>query len=213
MHAHDLRFSRTELLHIGAAVGFLTVAFTFVLSGVNAVTPDAALERLRAPWQLYLASFFAVSTGFVLHELGHKVLAQRFGHWAEFRGEFKGLLVSLAIALGMGFLFAAPGAVMINGRVTPRENGLISLMGPGVNFVIALLAVPFTFAADPDAFLPFTMEVMAFVNSILAVFNMIPVGNLDGRKIWRWNKLVYILAMAIALGFTFYLWVFVGIRI
>ncbi len=213
MHARDLRFSRTEVLHLAMAVTFLTVAFTFVLSREDSLSPEAALRRLQAPWQLYLASFFAVSTGFVLHELGHKALAQRFGHWAEFRGEFKGLLVSLAIALGLGFLFAAPGAVMINGRVTPRENGLISLMGPGVNFVIALLAVPFTFATDPDAFLPFTMEVMAFVNSILAVFNLIPVGNLDGRKIWHWNKAVYIAAMAIALGFTFYLWVFVGIRI
>lgn len=202
-----IRFSPTELLHIGAAVLVLTIAFTLVLNDdMLGVSPADAWERFKAPWQLYVASFVAVSSGFVLHELGHKVLAQRYGHWAEFRGQFSGLFMSLAVAAGLGFLFAAPGAVMIWGRVTARENGLISLMGPGINFIIALLVIPFTFARDTEALLPMTMEVVAFVNAILAIFNLLPILNLDGRKIWHWNKPVYVLSMAMALGLGLLLW-------
>lgn len=202
----SLRFSRTEVMHIGAAVAVLTVAFTLVLARVDGVSPEAMLERFRSSWRLYAASLVAVSSGFVLHELGHKALAQRYGHWAEFRGQFGGLLMSLAFAAGVGFLFAAPGAVLIYGRVTPKENGLISLMGPGVNFGITLVALPFTFATDPDAFLPMTMAVVAFVNALLCVFNLLPLLNLDGRKVLYWSKTIWFLSMAAAVAlliFTF----------
>ncbi len=199
----SIRFSTTELGHIGLAVLILTVAFTMVLSPVNGVTLDAMLQRFAAPWTDYLASFFAVSTGFVLHELGHKIVAQRYGHWAEFRGQFTGLLMSLAVAAGMGFLFAAPGAVLIWGRVTAKENGIISIMGPGINFVIALLALPFTFAVNQDALFPSIMATVTIVNTILCLFNLLPLANLDGRKIWYWNKPVYIAFVTLAAALLF----------
>lgn len=197
-----IRFSPTEFLHIGLAVLFLTPSFTFILADQNGVDVAAALARLQSPWQDYLASFIAVSSGFVLHELGHKVVAQRYGFWAEFRGQFSGLAMSLAFALGLGFLFAAPGAVMIWGRVSNRQNGIISIMGPGINFVIAALAFPFSFAVDADAFFPRTMEVVAVVNAILCLFNLLPILNLDGRKVLAWNKPIYFLSLFLALAFV-----------
>ncbi len=202
-HAPDrvtIRFSRHELTHIGVAVAFLTVAFTLVLNDPGGFGPRDVIARFNAPWTAYVASLIAVSSGFVLHELGHKVLAQRYGFWAEFRGQFRGLVMSLAIAAGTGFLFAAPGAVLIWGRVDAKQNALISLMGPGINFVIALLALPFTFVADDSAFLPHTMGVVAQVNALLCVFNMLPILNLDGRKIWYWSKVLYIASMALAVA-------------
>ena len=41
------------------------------------------------------------------------------------------------------------------------------------------------------------------INSWLALFNLIPFGNFDGVKILRWNKAVYFIMVAIALGFMF----------
>ncbi len=195
-----IRFSRHEIGHIVMAVAFLTVAFTLVLNNKSGFAPEDALERFKAPWTAYLASLIAVSSGFVLHELGHKILAQHYGFWAEFRGQFRSLAMSIAVAAGTGFLFAAPGAVMIWGRVSPKQNALISLMGPGINFLIALLALPFTFVVDSEAFLPSTMATVAQVNALLCVFNMLPIWNLDGRKIWYWSKLVYIASMGLAIA-------------
>lgn len=195
-----ITFSLTEVRHLALAVLFLTAAFAFVLNDRGQAIDANPLDRIMAPWTLYLASFLAVGSGFVLHELAHKVLAQHYGHWAEFRGQFTGLVISLAFALGVGFLFAAPGAVMIWGRVTAKENGLISLMGPLVNFVIALLALPFTFATDADDLLPKTMGIIALVNAFLCVFNLLPILNLDGRKIWYWNRFIYLVSMLLALS-------------
>ncbi len=202
LEPHDLgpkiRFSRQEILHLIGSVFLLTIAFSFILhERING--PAAGLmdfeQRLQVPPSVLLASFIAVSTGFVLHELAHKILAQHYGHWAEFRAQFMGLLVSVGIALGAGILFAAPGAVHILGRVTQRENGLISLMGPATNFLIALIAIPFTWTANTEGLGYLIAETLALVNAILCLFNLLPFGPLDGKKIMRWNWIVYTLSI------------------
>ena len=45
---------------------------------------------------------------------------------------------------------------------------------------------------------------LVFPQSYLAVFNLIPIWNLDGSKVLRWNILVWIVIIAIA-GFMTYL--------
>ncbi|MGB1585916.1 MAG: hypothetical protein ACPHID_02575 [Thermoplasmatota archaeon] len=199
-----IQFTRTELLHLAASVLVLSVAFAFVL---NSTSPLLSVERLQVPPILWAASFIAVSSGFVLHELAHKIVAQRYFHWAEFRGWFRGLLMSLLVAAGAGILFAAPGAVHIWGRVTPKENGIISLVGPATNFVLALLLLPFVLFMDISQGAGRILSVVCFVNALLAVFNLLPVWNLDGRKVLRWSKPAYAISMAACLGLYGFLWV------
>ena len=38
------------------------------------------------------------------------------------------------------------------------------------------------------------------VNSWLAIFNLIPMGPLDGTKIFRWNRKVWMIALAVCIG-------------
>jgi Zn-dependent protease len=183
--APKIRFSRTEALHLAVAVLALSYAFSLLLDSEPGVQVIPTLTALAA-------AFAAVASGFVFHELAHKLVAQRYGHWAEFRAHFTGLAISLALAISTGLLFAAPGAVMIQGRVTPKENGLISLVGPGVNFVIALACIPFyMFAVNEDALVPRIFATVSGVNALLAVFNLIPIDPFDGRKVLRWSKTVY----------------------
>lgn len=194
-----VRFSRIEVQHLAVAVLFLTVAFAFVLGPSDDVLnlPQHAADTFtNGP--LLLAAFGAVSSGFVLHELAHKVVAQRYGHWAEFRAQFGGLAITLAIAVLVKAVFAAPGAVIISGRVTPKENGVISLVGPGTNLLIAAATFPLGLQVQADAAVPAIFSTVATINALLAVFNLIPVGPLDGRKVWRWNKVVYFVALAVS---------------
>ena len=209
-----LAFSRTELLHLAIAA----VALTFGFALISAERSEAWGGYMPIlTWDIVLIAFVGVGTGFVLHELAHKVLAQRYGHWAEFRAQFTGLGLTVLIAAMTRFLFAAPGAVLIQGRVTLRENGLISLAGPGTNFVIAGLALGGYFAglassdswgADANEFLPSLLFGVAKINAILALFNLIPLGPLDGRKVVRWSPLVY----ALALGLAIFLFILVNFR-
>ncbi len=199
-----LAFSRTELVHLTGALVLLTVAFTFIL--------DARPwnEVLTRPDGLVVAtSFLGMASGFVLHELAHKVVAQRYGHWAEFRATFSFLGITLAAAAFLRVLFAAPGAVLIQGRVTPRENGIISLVGPGLNFVVAGLTFgtyvagfylsPSWGVGERDV-APLMLRGVAHVNAVLALFNLLPFGPLDGRKVLRWSGAAYGVVLAIAIG-------------
>jgi Zn-dependent protease len=119
-----------------------------------------------------------------LHELAHKAVAVRFGQLAEFRADY-GMLFLAVMAGLVGFLFAAPGAVHHRGRITARENGLIALAGPVTNLVLAAVFAPLAFLGG------FLGQIGAFgvsINLLLAGFNMIPYGPLDGRTVLRWSK-------------------------
>jgi len=62
--------------------------------------------------ETFMVTSIAVGLGFVVHEMAHKFTAQRFGYFAEFRASLYGLLLTVFTA-ALGFVFAAPGAVVI----------------------------------------------------------------------------------------------------
>ena len=143
-----------------------------------------------------------VGTGFWLHELGHKIVAQKYGCFAEFRS-FDQMLFLAVVMSFFGFVFAAPGAVMIHGPVGVRRNGMISAAGPIVNLVLAFLFLS-VLLLYPIRILTLIAFYGFFINSWLALFNMIPMGNFDGAKVLRWNKKVYGIIVAVALGLMFF---------
>ncbi len=193
-----IRFGRVEIKHILIGVAALTLAFTLVLNQDMAWALD--LTYMAAIPLTLGVSAFVVLAGFLLHELGHKFVAQRYGAWAEFRMYPLGLVMAVMMAF-FGFLFAAPGAVYIAGRVTKRQNGLISLAGPIVNLAIGgiFLAIWLIFPIGGTA-IGYIIQMIAILSLFLAGFNLIPVPPLDGYKIATWNIPVYI-AMVAATGF------------
>ncbi|MEK6985667.1 MAG: site-2 protease family protein [Candidatus Thermoplasmatota archaeon] len=192
-----IRFGLTEILHLLGAVVVLTFAVSLAREFIPG-PPRPLPERLLPDPIILLGSALAVGSGFTLHELAHKIVAQRYGHWAEFRAQFGSLLLSYILCAATGFLFAAPGAVLIQGRVTPRESGLISLVGPGVNFVLAAILWPFTFVASGPA--GQVLGIVVYANALLGLFNLLPVGPLDGRKVLRWSGWVYALSVLASLA-------------
>jgi Zn-dependent protease len=197
--------SGTEILHIAVALAVLTVAFGFFIGGY--MLRDDGLSQGASPWvprtplpDLFLIALVAIGSGFVLHELMHKFVAQFYGHWAEFRAQLFGLLIPIPLVLFLGFIFAAPGAVIISGAVRKNENGIISAAGPLTNLIIGAIAYPFTLQVGAVDTLGYHIATVAlFANAILALFNLIPLGPLDGKKVLAWNKPVYFLLVAAGL--------------
>jgi len=202
-----VHFRRTELGQLGVAILALSAAFTVLYVRSNLV------EFARSP-AFFLAIFFpasllAVGTGVGLHEIMHKVVAQRYGLWAEFRYNLRGLAFAFIFAAAIGFLYGAPGATWISGAVTKEQNGRISAAGPVSNLVIAALLFGGFLAMMPrassfgGALVVLYLIQAASVNAFLAGFNLIPVMPLDGAKVWAWNKAVYLGIVAIALALIF----------
>ena len=192
--------STIELRDIGKALFVLSLAFAFIYSG--AYLMGGSVSRLFSFFflLLFFVSLLTAGLGFLLHELAHKVVAQRYGCTAEFRAFDQMLYLALGLAFVVGFIFAAPGAVMISGSVTRRENGLISMAGPMTNFVLGSLFLGLTFALPT---LSMVWGTGFSINMWLGLFNMIPFGNFDGIKIFHWNKLVWGLMVAFGIFFTF----------
>ena len=200
-----MAFSDYEKEQLRESIGFLTLAFALALSnGLFVVMDDPSILITTLP-----LAFAAVMTGFLLHELAHKWMAQQYGCWAEYRGNKNGLYFALAMS-AFGFLLAAPGAVMVSGRITDRQNGIIAAVGPLTNIAIAIVALPiyiFTVGLDwPISLLGELARFIIIINLILGGFNMIPVQPLDGSKVIMWSKTAYlgIIAAIFALAMVYW---------
>lgn len=195
--------SRTEVLHLLIAAGVLTVDIALVRSEINVSSVPGGLSLASFLSSLGVAAVAAL-TGFVAHEMAHKVVAQRHGFWAEFRMSPTGLFFSVATAL-FGFLLALPGATMIGGMGDLREWGRTSVAGPAVNLLEGAVFLAAAFVSVPvwdNALLWVTLMFLALVNGIFAAFNLLPVGPLDGRKVLRWNRAIWIGTFGLALVFV-----------
>lgn len=177
--------SRTEILHLSIAYVVLTFDIMLLLGGPYFVT---------GPVLVYLAiGASAALTGFVAHEMAHKIVAQMSGYWAEFRLSPLGLILSV-ITAAIGFLFAAPGATMIGGMGSARDWGRTSLAGPMTNFAFALAFTGAAAALAATVSLDYaagTVLFIGFINAWFATFNMIPLGPLDGAKVLRWSRSIW----------------------
>ena len=200
-----MAFSDYEKEQLRESIGFLTLAFALALSnGLLVVMDDPSILITTLP-----LAFAAVMTGFLLHELAHKWMAQQYGCWAEYRGNKNGLYFALAMS-AFGFLLAAPGAVMVSGRITDRQNGIIAAVGPLTNIAIAIVALPiYIFTAGLDWPISLLGELARFIiviNLILGGFNMIPIQPLDGSKVIMWSKPAYLGIIAAILALAMVYW-------
>jgi Zn-dependent protease len=176
-----IKSSKTELLHLAVAT-LLVMGVGLSLNGYEYIS-----------WQ-FLAIFVSA---FLVHELAHKFLAQYYGSWAEFRAYMWGLVITAISALPiMPFKFIAPGAVMI-GLSDRSKFGRVALIGPLTNLAMgfSFLLLSFFF----DSFSPYFAAGASF-NGWIALFNLMPIGVLDGQKILDWNKVVWGITMAAASG-------------
>ena len=136
-------FSDTEKSNLRLATGAFTLALGFMsvrgISGISTLGIESWVLTLILSMPVML---LAVGPAFLLHEIGHKIVAKKNGCWAEFRADPKGLQFGVILSFFLGFLFMAPGAVMVAGLVTRRQNGHIAVAGPLTNLSLFIVGIP-----------------------------------------------------------------------
>jgi Zn-dependent protease/CBS domain-containing protein len=125
-------------------------------------------------WQgfAYVVALFACV---VLHELGHSLMARRFG-----------------IATKEIVLYPIGGVARIEKMPTPRQELWIALAGPAVNAVIAVVIFAVLSATAQVGALsdlrPGTgslLQLILVANVVLGLFNLIPAFPMDGGRVLR----------------------------
>jgi Zn-dependent protease len=187
-------FSPTELKHLLMGM-LLTLAIGFSM-------PLYWNPGLYGLPHVLVAIALTFASSFMIHELAHKITAQRHGLWAEFRITMLGALVTL-LSIVSPLKLISPGAVMIGGASDKKTIGKTSVAGPLTNIVLALFFFSLI-KALPTSSLAFAFYFGFLVNSFIALFNLIPFGILDGVKVFAWSKFIWITVFSTSLVLTVY---------
>jgi len=130
----------------------------------------AALTAGWMPWLLGIAAAIGLFVGVILHELGHSLVAMRFGYKID--------SITLWIFGGIAQFSELPEAW--------RQELAIAIAGPmvsiglGVIFWVGFLLLPPGVPA-----LTFVVGYLALMNLALAVFNLLPAFPMDGGRVLR----------------------------
>ncbi len=199
---YGINLERDEIFQIAISVIAISFAFALVFA-----SPEGLLSHPLEFLVFIVPLLVTVGSGFILHEMSHKLVAMYYGAQARFRMWVQGLVIMLIGSI-FGVLFAAPGAVYIySNNINKRQNGIISLAGPMLNLVIAGVFIGLQFLAPIRQSYSFllpngtdlagygisngVLQVWWFgaaMNIMLALFNMIPAFPLDGSKVFAWSK-------------------------
>jgi Zn-dependent protease len=180
LHIKDMEINR-ELKEIVKAWVAISIAF-----GILIYT-----EQKPFAFSFGVAAV-TVGLGFLCHELSHRYFARKFGKHAEFKANNLMLLLAIVMSF-LGFVLAAPGAVIISGFVNRKEGGIIATSGPAANLALAVLFLPFVFVFPTIAYYGL------MINAWLALFNLIPFPGFDGHRIVEWSKPVYFIMIGLAI--------------
>ena len=192
---------KSEFLHllIGASLIFLIGLIVFY---------NPQLIRLNLTWAIFLLAGF-YTTAFLFHEFGHRQVAKHFGLQTKFRLLTFGMILTV-FGLIAGFwslisnsvslpILALPGAVVVLGLdKIDRRTGLCKAAGPIVNLIYGTILLVISFIIPKNLFpLNLFIGYAAALNFMLGLFNMMPIGILDGQNIFKWSKSLYILLVGL----------------
>jgi Zn-dependent protease len=111
------------------------------------------------------------------------------------------------LPLLFGFVFAAPGAVVISSFRLHRHGDerrdvfLISAAGPLTNIAFTAAGAALMMALRSEIWWFF-----AYINAWLALFNLLPIKPLDGYNMIRANPVLWLPVIAVAALLVLWLW-------
>ena len=188
------RFTKKEIRDL--IISFIVIALGFTILYSNGDYSHIGI--------VFPVVMIGVGVGFIFHELGHKFVAMHYGYYAEYELWPTGLLIALVSSF-FGFIFAAPGAVVIySNGMEERTNGIISIAGPLVNIALGLIffiilgSLGNLIYTETGAILSLICVLGTRINFFLAAFNLLPIPPLDGSKVLSWSVPIWVITFAIA---------------
>ncbi len=168
----------------------LTLVLGFIFADLVRLRPIRIEEtlikkRFRFGKEEFWFACLVAAPGVILHELSHKFVAMSYGLPAEFNIFWFGIILAVILKLANSpLLIIAPGYVNIGMINDPIAYRLIAFAGPLVNLVLWLGSyLVLKTLKHLNRRQTIALILMSRINMILFIFNMIPIGPLDGAKV------------------------------
>ena len=185
----------------GKEIRDLVISFIVIALGFSILYSNGDFGAIP---NIFPIVMIGVGAGFIFHELGHKFAAMHYGYWAEYQLWSTGLVIALLSSF-FGFIFAAPGAVVIySNGMEEKINGIISLAGPIINIALGLIFLGGLYSlgnviyTETAALLYLICLLGTRINFFLAAFNLLPIPPLDGSKVMSWSVPIWLIMFAIS---------------
>jgi hypothetical protein len=187
---HFFGLSASEVLIIEIAV--IIVAFAFILA-----------DRADLTLQTVIIYILVGAISVVLHDFAHRYFATKHGHDADTQFWGLGTLIMFLTAWLYGNAFAQSyrNLVQREKEDDPSEMGIEMVAGPVVSILLMVISLGMiTFGG----LLAIAGGVGFSINLITAVYSLMPIETMDGRAIWKWNRVVYLGLFVPMIAFYFF---------
>jgi Zn-dependent protease len=195
-------FSALELKHLAIGLGLMFGVGISMFVSISFLSSPITFY----PVWVYLALAGLATLAFILHEFGHKFIGIKLGNWSEFRLiKIFAILTAISLIPIPFFKIVCPGAVQVTGDTKTSNMGKIALAGPLTNLIQALLFIILaSLIGSSTDIVSKILIIAAYLNAFLGLFNLIPLGPLDGLKIARWSKPLYLVAVILLFAVLIY---------
>jgi len=151
----------------------------------------------QGQYEMFILILLAIVISLSFHEFGHAWTAKKFG---DDTAERMGRLtlnpiahidpIGLLMVATVGFGFAKPVPTNPRNFNSYYASAWVSAAGPGMNLILAFLSINLLAGAEffginylTQVGPRFFLEYFALINMLLMLFNLLPIGPLDGHYI------------------------------
>ncbi len=185
--------SETEMAGDGFGTGsFLREIVMLVICTVLFGLAFIVADRLAIQADLIIIYMVMGGVALIMHDLGHRMVARKL----EIEGHYKfwgwGTLTMLLTSWLFGMAFSQPGRYVFDDEedIDNRDMAFVTLAGPAISMLFAILFLPFALIGGVAG----QIAVAGFImNLMTAVYNLMPFSPMDGKVIYDWSRLFWML--------------------
>jgi len=165
----------------------LSIFICPVIFGIAFIVADRIGQDMSTVTVFIAMGFLVI----IAHDLGHRLVARRLKVEGEYRLWGLGSIILLLTSWLFGMAFSQPGRFEIRAEgLSRRQIALVTLTGPAINLVMALLFLPFALAGGILG----VLGALGFTMSLVTViYNLMPFDPMDGKAIYEWSKLFWVM--------------------